>query len=119
MADANGAQSLEFRVHITQDGFEPFPGIAENFANGEGGEAVAQVCETGQSEQVVIAVCGHQGSGDGPEGEETVVEDVEGFGLVAEVVLAVGSRALFGVLVRIGVRAGLVGAGVIIIPNSG
>ena len=105
MTEANGAQGMPVRVDAAQDIVETFCGIAEILADGEVGEALVQVFEPRQGEQVVVAVGGSQGAGDGPEGKETVVEDVEGFGLVAEVMLASGSGTEFGILVGIWVRS--------------
>jgi len=64
-------------------------------------------------------VGGGEGAGDGPEGEEAIIDDVEGLGLVTEVVLAMGSRTLLRVGAGIGAVGGLVGARVVVIPNSG
>ena len=101
MTEANGAQGMPVRVDGAQDIVKAFCGIAQILADGEAGEALVQVFETGEGEQVVVAVGGSQAAGDGPESKETVVEDVEGFGFVAEMMLASGSGAQFGILVGI------------------
>jgi hypothetical protein len=119
MTEANGAQGMPVGVDGPQDIVKAFCGIAQILADGEAGEAQVQVFESRQGQQVVVAVGGSQAAGDGPEGKETVVEDVEGFGLVAEVMLASGNGAQFGIPVSIWVRSRLVGAGVEVIPNSG
>jgi hypothetical protein len=112
MADADGAQGMQIGVDVAQDVVEAFASVAEDFANGETGEAAAQVLEAWDGEGVVVVVGWGEGAGDGPEGEEAVVDDVEGLGLVTEVMLAVRSGSLFWILVGIGVVARLVGAGV-------
>ena len=68
---------------------------------------------------MIVAIGSSEGAGGRPEGREAIVNDVEGFGFVAEVVLSVRSRSQFGVPGGIRVMAGLVGAGVEVIPNSG
>ena len=89
---------MQVRVDVGEDALMPFPGVAEHFADGEIGEAQVQVLEAWDGQQVVVAVGGGERAGDRPEGEETVIHDVEGFGFVAEVMLAVWSRALFWIL---------------------
>jgi hypothetical protein len=113
MTEANDAQGMPVGVDGPQDIVKAFSGIAQILTDGEVGEALVQVFEPGQGQQVVVAVGGSQAAGDGPESKETVVEDVEGFGLVAEVMLASGSGALFGIRVGTWVRSRLVGGGVI------
>ena len=76
----------------------PFPGIAQDFADGEVGEAATQIFEARDGVQMVVAVGGRKGTGDGPEGEEAIIHDVEGFGFVAEVVLAAWGGSLVRVL---------------------
>ena len=119
MAEADGAQGVQIGVDIGQDGIIAFPGIAEHFADGESGETQVQVLQAGDGLQMVVAVGRSEGAGDRPEGEDAVVDDVEGFGFVTEMVFAVRSGRQFGVLGCIRVVAGLVGAGVEVIPNSG
>jgi hypothetical protein len=87
VAEADGAQGMPVRVDGPQDIVKAFCGIAEVLADGEAGETQVQVLESRQGEQVVVAVGGSQAAGDGPEGKETVIEDVEGLGLIAEVML--------------------------------
>ena len=103
MAEADGAQGMQIRVNISEDNLMPFPGVAQDLADGELGETTAQVLEARDGQQMVVAVGRGKGSGDRPIGEETIVNDVEGFGLVTEVVLAMRSGALFGILVGIGI----------------
>jgi hypothetical protein len=108
VADADGAQGMQDGVDIGEDVIVAFGGIAEVLADLEGGEAGAQVSQAGDGEGVVIVVGRGEGAGDGPEDEQAIVDDVEGLGFVAEVMLAVGSGTLLGILVRIGAGAGLV-----------
>jgi hypothetical protein len=67
---------------------------------------------------MIVAVGRCAGTSERPEESEPVINDVEGFGLVSEMMLSARDRLVFFVLGFIGV-AGLVGARVIIIPNSG
>ena len=107
-------------MDVVQDDLMAFPGIGEDFADGEIGEAHVQVLEAWDGLQVVVAVGEGEGAGDRPEGEEAVIDDIEGFGFVAEVMFPArdaGFLVFFG-SIRIG-SARLVSARVIIIPNSG
>jgi hypothetical protein len=90
MAQFDGTESLEVLVDKGEDLIEAFTGIAKDFSDGEGWEALQQLLETGDGEQVVVAVGGGEGAGQGPIGEEAVIDDVEGFGLVTEMMLAAG-----------------------------
>jgi len=58
---------------------------------------------------VIVAIGGDEGTGDRPQGEEAVVHDVEGLGLVAKVVLA---ATVLGIAGSSGV-SGLIRAGVV------
>jgi len=108
VADADGAQGMQFGVDVGEDVIVAFGGIAEVLADLEGGETGAQDSQAGYGEGVVIVVGRGKGAGDGPEDEQAIVDDVEGLGFVAEVMLAVGSGTLLGILVRIGAGAGLI-----------
>lgn len=119
VADADGAQGMQVGVDVGEDVIEAFGGIAEVLADLEGGEAGAQVSQAGDGEGVVIVVGRGEGAGDGPEDEQAIVDDVEGLGLVAEVMLAMGSGTLLGILVSIGTVVGLVGTGVENISSLG
>ena len=44
--------------------------------------------ETGEGQEVVIDIGGGAGAGERPEEEEAVIDQIEGFGLVAEAVFA-------------------------------
>ena len=57
---------------------------------------------------MIIAVGSAERAGDGPESEEAIIDDIEGFGFVAEVMLAMRSRSLFWILETIGIMARLV-----------
>ena len=98
MHEPDGAQSMQILVNISEHALMPFPGVAEHFTDGEFGEAQAQVLEARDGQQVIIAVGGGERAADRPEGEETIIHDVEGLGFVAEVMLAVRSRSLFWIL---------------------
>ena len=62
--------------------------IAGHFANLEVGEASAQVLEAGDGLQGVIPIGGDEGARQDPIGKEAIIQEVEGFGLVAKVVFA-------------------------------
>lgn len=119
MADTDGTQGMQILVNVGEYGLMSLPGVAKHFANAEIGEAAEEILETGDSEQVVIVIGRGEGAGDGPERGEAIIQDVEGFGLVAEVVLAMRGDGLFRVFSGIRVRTGLVGAGVIDIGGLG
>ena len=108
MHEPDGAQGMQILVNISEHALMPFPGIAEHFANGEVGETQPQVLEARNRQQVIIAVGSGERAGDRPEGEETVIHDVESLGFIAEVMLAVRSRSLFWILETIGIMARLI-----------
>jgi hypothetical protein len=87
MAQLDGTESLEVLVDKGEDLIEAFTGIAEDLVDGERGEAFEQLLETGNGEQVVVAVGGGERAAQRPEGEETVIDDVEGLGLGASMAL--------------------------------
>ena len=63
---------------------------------------------------MVVAVGGSAGTGERPEESEPIVNNVEGFGFVAEMMLSVRSGLIFFFFGSIGVDlAGLVGSGII------
>ena len=86
-AGDDDAQGIQVVVDVAQDLVEPLPGVADHLSDGEVGEAVEQVFETGDGLQVVVAVGGDEGTGDRPVGEQSIVHDVEALGLVAEMIL--------------------------------
>ena len=108
MHEPDGAQGMQILVNISEHTLMPFPGVAEHLTNGEIGETQAQVLEARDGQQVIIAVGSGERAADRPEGEETVIHDVEGLGFVAEVMLAVWSRSLFWILETIGIMARLI-----------
>ena len=120
---ADGAQGLQLIVDVAQDLIVAFAGIPQDFPNLEIGEAGAQAPQAWDSEQMVVDISRGAGAGQRPELKETVVDEVEGLGFVAEVVFAARFSG-WPVLRSAGVRCirigtGAVGAGVVLIPNSG
>ena len=86
-------------MYILKDFIETLPRIPEEFTDLEGGESFAQSLQTGNGQQVIIAVGRSAGTCQRPDQEEPVVDDVEGFGLVAEVMFparAGGGFVCFG-----------------------
>ena len=113
MADTNGAQGMQVSMGVFQDFVETFTRITQQFANFEIGETFLQVLQTGDGEQVVIAVGRCAGAGERPDQKEAVIHDVEGFGFAAEMVFSTRDGLVFAILGRIGVGAGLVTPGII------
>jgi len=116
---ANGAQRLQLVMDVAQDRFVAFACVAQEFPDLESGEAVAQALEAGDGEQMVIDISRGAGAGQGPELEETIIDNTKGLGFVAEVVFAGWLGGLLRLRCGVGVGTGAVGAGVIVIPNSG
>ena len=117
MSNADGAQSMEVVVDKLQDFFEAFTRIAKQLANFQGREAFEQVLEARNGEQIIVAVGRGEGASERPEQRKAVIQDVEGFGFVAKVVLSawrIGRLARFW---GIGISAGLVGRGLINISS--
>ena len=73
-----------------QDIIETFPGIAQDFIDEETWETLEQLLEARDGEQVVVAVGRGERTAQRPEGEQAVIDDIEGLGLVAEMMLATG-----------------------------
>ena len=78
-----------------------------------------QGIEARNGEEMIVAVGGFEGTGNGPEGEEAVINNIESLGFIAEMVLSRGRFLLVGVGGLIGVGLGLVGAGVVDIGSIG
>jgi len=81
-------------VNEFEDVVVTFTGIAEEFTDAESGEAQAQGGEAGDGEQVVVHIGGSAWAGEGPEQREAIIDDVEGFGFVAKVMLTAGREGL-------------------------
>ncbi len=113
MPEADGAQGMQILVNISEHTLMPFPGVAKGFTDRGNRETQSQVLETWDRQQVVVAVGSAERAADRPEGEEAVVHNVEGFGLVSEVVLSTRGGNLFCILGCIRIGTGLVGAGVV------
>jgi hypothetical protein len=81
---------------------------------------LAQILKTWDGEQIIVAISRSAGTGERPEESEPIIDNIEGFGFVSEMMLSVRDGLIFFVFGCIGVGlARLVGAGVIVIPNSG
>ena len=101
-------------MHILQDFIKAIPGVTEEFTDLESGETFAQLLQTGDGQQMVVAVRWGAGTGQGPDEEEPIIDDVEGFGFVAEVMFAAWQGGFLVFFGGIGIgSARLVGAGVI------
>ena len=66
VAQADGAQGMQFVMDVTQHVFDAFAGVAQHFANREGGEAAAQIIEAGDGEQMIVEVGGGKRTGEWP-----------------------------------------------------
>ncbi len=107
MAQLDGAQGFEILVDEGQDLRIAFSSIAQHFADGERGETLQQLLETGDGQQVVVAVGRGERTAQRPEGQQAIIDDIEGLGFVAEMMFATGLRGGAGAASR------LVGTGVI------
>jgi hypothetical protein len=88
MALVNQTQGMQVVVDETQDVIIAFTRIARHFTDVEKGKAAAQVLEAGDGLQVVVAIGGDERSRQDPIGEQPIIQDAEGFGLVAKVMFA-------------------------------
>jgi hypothetical protein len=82
VAQTNGAQGLQILVDKLQDLIVAFACIAQQFANLEARKALVQISEAGEGQQVIVAVGWGGGTGQWPDQEEPVIDDIEGFGFV-------------------------------------
>ena len=98
MERTDGAQGMQFVVDKFQDFGAAFPSVAEQFPNFQVRETFEQIAEAWDGEQMVVAIGRGAGAGERPDEPEPVVDEVEGFGFVAEVMLAVWSGSLFWIL---------------------
>lgn len=79
-----------------------------------------QILKTRDGKQIIVAISRSAGTGECPEESEPIINDVEGFGFVSEMVFSARDGQILFFFGCIGVDlAGLIGAGIIIIPNSG
>ena len=118
VTDPNRAQGVEILMHIFKDLIKTLPRIPEEFTDLERWESFAQILQTRDGQQVIIAVGRSAGTRQRPDQKEAVIHDVEGFGFVSEMMFSARSGLVFFFFGGIGVDlAGLVGAGVIIIPR--
>jgi len=54
-------------MYVLKDFIEPFTRIPEEFTDLEGGETLAQLLQTGDGQQMVVAVGWGAGTGQGPD----------------------------------------------------
>lgn len=87
-AQGDGTQGFEVLVNEGEDLVEAFPGISEDFANLEMGKTAQKILKTRNSEQVIVAIGRGERAGEGPKGEQAIIEHIEGLGFVAEVMFA-------------------------------
>ena len=72
-------------MHKAQDIVKALARIANDFANLEMGKAPLKHPKTRDGLEMIVAIGGDEGPGDGPIREEAIINDVEALGLVAEV----------------------------------
>lgn len=114
VTDPNSAQSMKIMIDKLQNFFMTFARITKQLANFERGETLVQILKTRNGEQVVIAIGWSTWTGERPEESEPVIDDVEGFGFVSEMMLSARSGLIFFFFGGIGVGlVRLVGARVI------
>jgi hypothetical protein len=104
-------------MHVAQDFFVAFARIPQQLADLQIRETAAQVFQTRDGQQVIVDIGRRAGADERPKQEQAIVDQVEGFGLVAVMVFALGLGRLLGLWTarfgRIRVRARAVGAGVV------
>jgi hypothetical protein len=79
-----------------------FTRIAEQFTDLESGKTLAQIFETWDGQQIIVAISRSTGTGERPEESEPIVNDVEGFGFVSEMMLSVRDGLIFLSLAALG-----------------
>lgn len=102
VTDPNSAQSMKIMIDKLQNFFMTFARITKQLANFERGETLVQILKTRNGEQVVIAIGWSTWTGERPEESEPVIDDVEGFGFVSEMMLSVRSGLIFFSLAALG-----------------
>ena len=117
---------MQIVMDKAQDLVKAFTRIADDFANLELGKATLKRLETWDGLKMVVAIGGDEGAGQDPIGKESVIQDVEGFGLVAKVMFApaVGRSGCRvwggdGALRRWGIRAAVKDIGGLAILSTG
>jgi hypothetical protein len=85
-------QCAQVVIDVAQNVVESLAGISGDFTDRQLWETATQILKAWDGLQMVVAVSGNEGSGDGPESEETIIEDIEGFGLVPKVMLTLRRR---------------------------
>ena len=90
VTEADGAGSLEIIVYVPQDIIIAFTGVAEDLTDLEGGEIETQRIKTGDGQEMIVAIGRGERAGEGPEHGEAIVDDIEGFGFVTEMMFTRG-----------------------------
>jgi hypothetical protein len=96
VTDVNRTQGLQVVIDEEQNLIKAFSCIAEHLRDLEAGKTMGKVPEARDGQQVVVAIGKGKGAGQRPESGETVINNVEGLGLVAEVVFASSVRVGLG-----------------------
>ena len=91
-----------------------FARITKQFPNFESGKTLMQILKTRDSQQVVVAISRCARTGERPEESEPIINNIEGFGFVSEMVLSARDGQILFFFGCIGIDlAGLIGAGII------
>ncbi len=81
MAQLDGAQGFEVLVDEGQDLGIAFACVPQHFADGEIRETLQQLSETGNGQQMVVAVGRCERTAQRPEGQQAIIDDIEGLDL--------------------------------------
>jgi hypothetical protein len=84
MTELDGAQCSQVVVDEEQNLVEALSGIADEFADSEVGETSAQIVEARDGLEMIVPVGGDEGAGDGPQGKEPIVDDIEALYLAVQ-----------------------------------
>jgi len=85
---SDGAQGVQIGKNEGEDLIKAFPGIGQDLADLEIREAAAQGFEAWNSEEMIVEIGRRAGTGQGPEEGEAIIDDIEGFGFVTEMMFA-------------------------------
>ena len=100
-------------MHEAQDLIKAFARIPEQFTDLERRETFAQTLQTRDGEQMVIAIGRGTRTRQRPDHEETIVDNIEGFGFVTEVMFPARAGWLLTFLRGVGIGSGLIGTGIV------
>jgi len=100
-------------MNKAQDFIEAFTCIPEQFTDLERRETFAQILQTRDGKQMVITIGRGTRTRQRPDHEETIVDNIEGFGFVTEVMFPARAGWLLTFLRAVGIGSGLIGTGIV------